>query len=903
MARFRSWLRSTFRRRDVERDLADELAFHVQARSDYWRERGLSADEAVRRARIEFGAAERYKDECRQSLGLRVLDELTSDLRYALRRLRATPAFTAIAIAILAVALGANTAVFSVLETVMLKALPVERPQDLRELAWVQPANSTWQMSYDGSKRGYPGGNLIATSFSHPIYEHLRDHATVFADLFLFTQSDVTVTAAGRDQRASGLLVSGTFLSGLGVRPAMGRTLGPDDDRTGAPAVAVISHACWLRLFAASPNVVGQPVVVNGTPAAIVGVTPAAFYGVEPGVVVDVFLPIAPFLASVDNRGDRRANPHFWAFRMMGRVVPGVADASVAVETEALMRQALPPDYARDPAGLTRVVVNPGGQGLDSLRRNYAQPLYLLFAIMASVLLIACGNLAGLLVTRTTARAREMTMRLALGASRRRLVRQLLTESVLLASMGGAVGVYLAWLIRGSVLPLLNQEDAPLTLALGVDAWLIAFIVAICLIVGLLCGLLPALRATGVRAAGPSSTRIVSSAPGRSSRLSAGKSLIAIQVTLSMVLLASAGLFVRTLHNLRSEALGFKPDHVLLFEIDATASGYADARLNDFYERALDRLSVMAGVRAVSMARYGLLSGGATTDAVAPPGAAPDAKRIGVHLHHVSPRHFETMDIPMRAGRDFTAQDREGAPKVAIINESLARSFATAGVPVGQHVRYDDADVEIVGIVGDARFASLREPAPPTLYLPYRQSQQHRMTFALRTTGDPTAAAEPARQVIESIDPRVPVYEVRTQEAQIDDAVRQERVFAYAGSGFALLAVTLACLGIYGTLAYSVTRRTAEIGLRMALGASRGEIAAMVLRESLTPTIVGVFLGLAAAATATRYLESMLFGLTARDPATLAGATAALLASALMAAWIPSHRASSVDPITALRTE
>jgi predicted permease len=442
-------------------------------------------------------------------------------------------------------------------------------------------------------------------------------------------------------------------------------------------------------------------------------------------------------------------------------------------------------------------------------------------------------------------------------------------------------------------------------LTLGLGSSVFVFVGGLCVTVGIVCGILPALRATR-RGARLAAARAVPGAR-ESTRFLAGKSLIVVQVALSLVLLMGAGLFVRTLVNLRSQPLGFNPHRVLLFQMDGTDAGYTGARLLDLYERMLERVTAIPGVQAASMARYGLLSGGATRDGILVPGAPAGQNEVGVHLHFIAPRHFETMGIRLIGGRDLAPQDREAAPLVAVVNQSLARALvAAAGGPVlGRPILYGSPDtrIEIVGIVDDARFASLREPAPRTLYLPYRQHPQHRMTFAARTAGDPLAIVGAVRQAAESLAPTVPVHEVRTQQAQIDAAVRQERLFASVAAGFAALALTLACLGIYGTLGYAVTRRTSEIGLRMALGAGRRDVVLMMIRESLVPVAIGLVAGVTTAWTTLHLIEANLFGLTPHDQPTLILAIVALVASALIAAWLPSRRASAVDPMTALRAD
>jgi predicted permease len=902
---WRSWLQGLFGRARLERDLADEIAFPLQARTDHWIRAGLPPGEAARRARLEFGGVDRYKEDCRQARGLRWIDELRGDLRYAWRTLGAAPLFTLISVAILALGLGANIAVFSVIEAVMLRMLPVARPQELRELAWVAPEERPYPMSYDGSMRPDGDGGRIATSFPWPIYQHLRERTTTLSAVFGFAPTDLNVDA-GRPQQVPGLLVSGTFLDGLGMTPQIGRGIRPDDDRLGADVVAMVSWRLWQRDLGGDPSILGRHMRVNGSTATIVGVLRPSFEGLEPGRPIDVLLPVATGWPILEGKPDRLSDAHFWGFRMMARVKPGIADEAVRVEAQALLQQALPAEIASAPAPTQpRLVLKPGGQGLDYLRRNYARPLYLLTAIMAGVLLVACANIAGLLLTRAAAREHEITLRLSLGAGRARIVRQLLTESVLLAVLGGLAGAGLAWLVRNSLLPALNQDQDPIEVTLGFSGRVLAFSIALCLAVGLICGLLPALRATR-RGARLITGRAIHRGAAGASRIFAGKSLVVIQVAISLVLLVGAGLFTRSLLNLRAQALGFRPDHLLLFQLDASTAGYERVRLADFYQQVLARVAAMPGVTSAGFSRHGLLSGGATRDGIVVPGAPAGQREIHVHVHFVSPDYVRTMGIPLVAGRDVQLQDRETSPRVALVNQALAALLAGQGTPVGRQVIYGEPGsqpVEIVGLVGDARFSGVRQPAPPTIYVPFRQQRQHRMTYAVRVAGDPTSLVAPIRDAVAAIDPNVPMHAIRTQEEQIDMAFQQERVFAVVASGFGLLALVLACLGIYGTLAYSVTRRSAEIGVRLALGATRASVVRMFLRETLLPMSIGTAVGAAAAVAAGRVVESQLFGVEPGDATTIAATAAALALAALAAAWLPSRRAASIDPAIALRME
>jgi predicted permease len=602
---------------------------------------------------------------------------------------------------------------------------------------------------------------------------------------------------------------------------------------------------------------------------------------------------------------DILTNAKKWGFPLIVRLAPGAADAQAAAEAEAIVRQVVlanPPDEA--PYDLPRVSVGWGGRGLDDLQRRYSTPLTALLAVVGAVLLIACANITGLLLTQAAARRHELTTRLALGAGRGRLARQLLTEAVLLATVGGALGVGLALAIRGLTPYALAPASRPLHLDVGLDWRMLAFTAAICALSGVLCGVLPALAASRTTVlSGPA--RGVAEGAGRR-RLWTGKALIVVQVALSLILVAAAGLFVRTLVNLRSEALGFKPDHLLLFQMDATLSGYKDARLKDFYETALARVAATPGVRQASMSRWGLISDSATGDAIATAANRATGAGRDVKVHFVAPDYFRTMGIALVAGRDVAQADREGAPRIAIVNGALARrSFGSS--PIGQRFGFGGPDsvneIAIVGVAGDARFSTLREPAPPTVYIPFRQNAQHVMTFAVRTDLEPTTLVRPLRETLAGLDANVPISGVRSQQAQIDQSLQQERLFAQLVSGFALLALVLACLGIYGTLAYTVARRTPEIGVRMALGAERRHIVRMVAGDVAAPVMVGLLLGIGGSLASTTALATLLHGLTPRDAATLITAATVLLTSAALAAWLPSRRASRVDPTAALRQE
>ena len=896
LSRIRSWLDSVLRRSKVEKEMASEMEFHLAVRRDDLIRRGLSPDEASRHARLEFGAVERYKEECRESLGLRLLDQLRGDLRYAWRQLGKTPTFTILAVAILAIGIGANTAIFSAIDAFLLRMLPVQQPEQLRRLEWAARKTGFFR-SYDGDTKKNSAGERVAWSISYPVYKYLRDHTSTLSGLITFSSVQrINLTIRGHAELAGGQVVSGNYFSTLGSQTLLGRTLTPEDDQPGGiSALAVLSYGFWQRMFGGDAQVLRQSFAVNGTPVVIVGVLPKNSCGISP-YCPDVILPMAmePVLYP---GSDVLQKPDRWYLEAMGRLKPGVSEERARAEIELLMRQAIldyKPDREYDPP---RVALIPGGQGLDRVRNTLEQPFRILAWAVGAVLVIACANIAGLLLARATARHREIGIRLAIGASRGRLVRQLLTESLLLSALGGAAGVLLAYLAGDSIARLFVTDPRPLAVEVALNFRVLAFSVAMCVATGLVFGLAPALRATRVDLVPMLKT---SSATAERSRYRIGKALIAVQVALSLILAVGATVFVRTLINLNSEPIGFRPENLLVFQLNPTLNGYKEQRLLNFHEDVVRRLGQIPGVRSASMSRWGILSGGATRDGVTLPG---QQKGVPVYIHYVSPRFFETIGFPLLAGRDIAWSDRETSQRVMVINETLAKQIFAGQNPVGRSVEMNGNDVEIVGLAGDTKFESLRRSVPATVYIPFRQNVQFSMTYVVRSETELQALVTAVRRVVESVDPNVPMYEVKTQVEQINDLIRRERLFAALLSGFAVLALVLACMGIYGTLAYLVTRRTPEIGLRQALGAKRADIVGLVLRESIAPVTVGVVIGVAGSLAAGKLVESILFGLKPQDPLALATASAILLGSAILAGWWPAHRASRIAPMAALRQE
>jgi len=897
LARARSWLRALAGRRKLEQEMAEEMEFHIAARAEELAGRWLSPAEALREARVEFGGVERYKEECRESVGLRLVDALRADLVYAWRQLRRAPGFSLATASILALGIGASTALFGTVDAALLRRLPVERPEELRRLAWTAPRSGFCQ-SYSGDNWTGPNGEEISTSFSYPAYRHLRDRTSSFTDLFAFSGFErMNVTIGGEPRLASGQLVSGSYFPALGTSASLGRLLSPADDRPGGVGYpAVLSHGFWLRTFGGDRGVLGRTLLANGTPVVVVGVLPRGSCGVDPSWCPDLVLPLAMQPAVETWAGDVLARPGHWYFQVMGRLRRDAKDEPARAEAERLLAEAIRAAAPPETYDLPRVLLLPGAQGLEDLRNSLRRPLQILGAAVASVLLVACFNLAGLLLARVSTREREIATRLALGAGRGRIVRQLLTESLLLSALGGLAGVLLAYVAGDAIARLfLASERAP-AVEIALNGRVLLFAAGVLVTVGVGFGLAPALNATRVDLlpALRGTRGTTDRAPRRS-----GKVLIALQVALSLALVATSSLLVRTLVTLRSQALGFRPESLLVFQLDPSLNGYRGARLLDFHERVLRVLEGVAGVRSASMSRHGLLTGSRTSDRVSVPGQ----EGLNADIHFVAPRFFETLGFPLLLGRDVSWGDREQAAPVAVLNAAMARRLFPGRSPVGERVTISGRAAEVVGVAGDTKFDSLRAAVRPAAYVPFRQSEQYSMTFVLRSEAAPEALLPALRRAVAQVDPNVPLYRVRTQVQQIAEATRRERLLASLVSGFSVVALVLAGVGIYSTLAYQVARRTPEIGVRAALGAGAGDVARLVLADALAPVGVGVVIGVAASLLACRMVESMLFGVTPRDPVLLLVAVAVLLAAALVAAWPPARRATRIPPMEALRQE
>jgi macrolide transport system ATP-binding/permease protein len=850
---------------------------------------------------------------------MRILDfgqEALQDVRYALRMMAGQPLFTAMATLSLALGIGANTAIYSFMDAILLRALPVPNPETLVVLNWHSKdsppiVESHWGSVFKDPKTGHNSGD-----FPFAAYELFRAKNPVLSSVFAFKGiGRQNVLIRGQADLAATQYVSGEFFSGLSVPPAAGRLIDASDDIPGAPPVAVLSFGYAQRRFGEIASAVGQSIQINNKPFAVAGVAAPEFFGVNPEGPQDLYIPLhTDVLIETPVGGDVNSkyvdNRNYW-IDLMGRLKPGVtirqAQAALGPMFGRLVEStAVTP---KERADLPALYLQEGAGGLDFLRRQYSKPLYVLMTMVALILAIACANTANLLLARSAARRREMAVRLSLGASRLRVVRQLLTESILLAAIGGLLGLAFAkWGIHALTLLIANGR-ADFTLRAGLNWHVLAVAMALSLATGILFGLAPAVQATRVDLL----SRLKQTRAGEQSlrlhswfRINLTQVLVVSQIAISLVLLVGAGLFLRTLTNLNSTALGFNSDHVLLFSVNPRQAGYDKEALVRFYESLQSRFSGIPGVRSVTSSNFPLVSGAAGTTGVKLSGFV--GKNPGSSVLYVGPGFLTTMEIPILLGRQIDERDVRAGASVAVVNEEFAKTFFPKENPVGRHFLLGGAkgdDLEIVGVARNARYSSLKRDIPPVSYVPYSQSLKFtgQMTYELRAAGDPLALTETVERIVGQADRRIPVSNVVTQAKRIDQTISQERTFATLCTCFSVLALLIACVGLYGTMAYSVARRTNEIGIRMALGAERGRVIWMVLREVLAMGVVGLGLGLIAALATSRLIESFLFQMKPNDPLALALAAVTLLAATLVAGFGPASAASRVDPWTALRDE
>jgi len=819
---------------------------------------------------------------------------LFNDTKYALRQLIKSPGFTAVAVLSLALGIGANTTIFSFLNAVLFRSLPVRNPHQLREISCA--GNNVKTSFYSGGGAGSTrSGKHTFDSFPYPVYETFRDQASGFSDVFAFSQlhSLTAVTPFGA-HTTGGMLVSGNFFSGYGASTLIGRPLTPEDDRPEANPVAVITYQAWQRYYGLDPDVLGRTVALNRNSFTIVGVLPRAYVAPALGDPVHFYLPMA---AQSQLRPDfpLTSDIHWW-LQIMARRSPGVkeaqAQASLAVLFDRFLQSS--PDSMDQP----EILMADASHGLLSQRRSMAGPLWAMQAAVGLVLLIACVNLAGLMLARGAARRHEMAVRAAIGAGRWRLIRQSLTESLVLSLGGAALGLVFAAWIKMAILGFLSGIGDNPGFDIRTDATVLAFTLATAFVVTFLFGLIPAWRA------GRTNPSIgLQKAAGRAApRLRLGKVLVAAQVGLSVLLVMAAGLFLQSLVNIYRVDTGFNIENLLVFRVNPAQAGYRDQELVGYYERVRQAIGDLPGVRSVSLSSLTLLRGSYASWAIEIDGRPSDQHLQSAQLV-VNDGFFPDMGISLLSGREFTPSDRQGSAPVAVVNEAFSQSFFPDERCLGKTFRVGGTQYQIVGLCSDAKYNDVRRDVPPIMCFPYRQASPQRMTFAVRSILPAMSLVPAVRRLITNIDQNIPMEEVSTQKQVVKNAIMSERLFAGLCGTLAMLALALSCIGLYGLMAYSVARRTGELGIRMALGARPQDVARPVLREALVLAAIGVAVGMPAALLLTRLARSVFFGIEPHDPATIFGSIITLLAVALLAAWIPARRAAKTDPIEALRYE
>lgn len=830
------------------------------------------------------------------------------NLRHALRWLFKTPFVTVVAIVSLALGIGANAAIFSLFDQFLLAPLPIRHPEGLVNLTAPGPKPGM-------SSCGQAGD--CDQVFSYPMFRDLQRVQTVFSDLAGHRGFPANIGYQGQVLSGAVHLVSGSYFPALGLQPALGRLLGPDDDRTaGGQPVAVLSHAYWTTKLGGRPDVLNQTLILNGHPLTIVGIAPRGFEGTTLGSRPEAFAPLSMFEVLIPGPPKQFENRRAYWIYTFARLKPGVsidqAKAALNGQYRAIVNDVELPlqqemsDQRKALFKTKEVLIAAGEQGQSSARREVRGPLLLLFVTTGIVLLIACANIANLLLARAASRASEMAVRLSIGASRMQLLAQLMTESLILAVCGGALSLVVAYWTLNLITSLLPAE-ATAALQLRLQPAVVWFTAALSIGTGLLFGIFPALHST--RADLVSALKSQSGQPsGARGAARFRTALITVQIALSMALLISAGLFVKSLSNVSRVDLGLKIDHVITFGVSPELNGYEPTRSRELFERAEAELAAVPGVTAVTAARVPLLAGDTWNVGVGVQGfkAGPDTDRDS-NYNEVGPGYFRTFGIPILSGREFTPADAIGSAKVVIVNQAFVEKFNLGRDAVGKHVTEDDdrpPDLEIVGVVQNTKYATVKRPNHPLLVLPYRQNEKlGSMVFYVRTALDPESVMQTAAQVIAKLDPNLPVENMKTLPQVVRDNVFLDRLISMLAGAFAVLATLLAAIGLYGVLAYTVSQRTREFGLRMALGADSGNVRGLVLRQVGWLTLIGGAIGIAAAVALGRAASSLLFELEGYDPLVIVTASVLLTVVALGAGLVPAHRASRVEPMTALRYE
>ena len=913
----RFWLKlqTLFRRNRSAQRLSEEIQFHLDQQIAENLSAGMSHEEARHAAMRTFGNPTYLKEETRDTWDWAWLEQIGQDLRYAARMLRKSPGFALVAVLTLALGIGVNTAIFSLTDKILLRSLPVPHPEQL------------FILRSPGPNHGHTWGDVDqgAQSFSYPMYKDLRERATVFSGLLACRRVTVNVSGHGETQAAHADLVSGNFFNTLEVQPELGRLFTPSDETApGTNSVAVLSYSYWSRQFGSDPSILDKPLIVNGIPLTVAGVARKGFYGLEIGLTPDLFIPVTMKAQMAPNPNQTLEDRTDRWLPVMGRLKPGMTVARAQAELQPIYQPLLESDaklFKLSGDDWKRYLAKPlllagGAHGRLVLQEGAEEPLLVLISMVGLVLLITCANLAGLLVARGEARQREIAVRLAMGAKRARLIRQLLTESLLIAVAGGAAGIALAGWCLNAIAAATPQGDGMGVLANSLDFRLLWFAIGLTLATTLLFGFAPAMRATRLDLQSTLKDQGSSVSVG-GSNLPLRKVLIVSQVALTAVLLAGAGLFARTLVNLEQTDLGVKTSHVLQFSVAPDLNGSTPVQILAFADRARNEIAALPGVRSVSISSAPIFEGDDYVSNFTPEGYVPQPGHVpqpgddtDAMYDYIGPNYFSTMGIPLMAGREFTEADAAASPKVCIINQKIAQHFFAGRNPLGLHMThgagklYTSPPMEIVGVVANSKWDGARSDIVPFLYMPYSQDANlGHFAFYIRTERDPSTIAAALRSLVQRLDANLPVNNLRTLEEQVSNSMFNDRMVAVLSVSLALLAALLAALGLYGVLAYVVARRTREIGIRIALGGERADILRLVVGQGGRLTVLGAAIGIVAALVAMRWVASLLYGVTAHDPLTFVGVVVLLAIVSGAACYIPVRRAMRVDPIVALRYE
>ncbi len=889
-----SRIAALFRRSNLDAELDDELRAHIELAAEENRKRGLSVEEARTAALREFGGVTQAKESYRVQSGVPILEQGLRDIRFAFRQLRKSPGFALTAILTLALGLGANTAIFSLINGLLLRPLPVPHADELTMIRFTRTdyANPVY-------------------GFSAPMFRLLEKRNDLFTSVAGFSRSMMQVRSSSGNVRVSGAMVSGEFFETLGVQPLMGRLLTPQDDRKGGTSTGfavVISEGFWQSWFNRAPDVLGRRLTIANAPFTVVGVMPRSFIGADPTQRPEIYVPLwaEPVIHAPYN--NMAAGFHAWWMLVIARRKPGItleqANVALRAASNPILEETIPGDATTIKKFRDRhfqLGATPGSQGYSDLQFRFLEPLVIVFSLCAAMLLLACLNLASLLMARSAARERELATRLAMGATRRRLIQQLMMESLLIAVLGTAAGMMAAPAVSRTLAALLMGREHNASLDTSLDLRVFAFVSVSAIVACVLIGLIPALRATAKNLNEQIKSRSHATSAGERKRV-LPRVVMGLEVALALLLVVGAGLLATSLVRLYRTGLGFDPKGVVNFGLDMNKQGVEGDALMRWYESYGDSLGRVPGVLSVAFASITPMDGSDWTSTFKTPLSNGEHD---LHMSQVSPRFFATMRVPQMAGRDFRWEDSEASGSKIILNQSAAELLFPGLNPVGQHIVKDRNSIEVIGVVGDIRYATIRDTAPPGAYLPITQDPEKKSSYwcVARIAGSPGPVVSAARLLAAKMAPEIPAPVMTTMSAQLDDSISSERMMAMLAVFFAACALLVTAIGLYGTLAYATARRTGEIGIRMALGARRAQVVALVFRENAWIAACGSLLGLAIALFSARALASFLYGISANDPWVMVESVAILALIASAASIIPAIRAARVEPMTALRTE